>query len=90
MAMLIDLEYAKLQLQVEIDDDDERLTRAIEEASSAILDWCHLDTEPSDVPGFVVSATVIATKVIFDKLGDDPLTDAVKNLLRRYRDPAFA
>lgn len=96
---LITLEQAKLQLRIddENDEHDEHLEELIEDASGIVLDylkkseteWQTTSGEPEEVPRAVISATKLVLQSLFE--GDDePLSQAVKDLLHRYRDPALA
>jgi len=53
------------------------------------------DAEPVAVPGVISSAVLLALSALWEgRQGDvdqaEPLSPAVKNLLRRYRDPPLA
>ncbi|MGE4340358.1 MAG: head-tail connector protein [Pigmentiphaga sp.] len=86
--MLIDLETAKRRLRMDDDVADQVIFENIEEATSIVLDYLKLETEPDPVPPFVRAATLLVLEALFD--GGDPLSDTVVRLLHRYRDPAFA
>lgn len=105
MTMLITVDQAKLHLRIGADETehDETLEEIVPDASEIILDylklpsteWQTTDGEPDDVPGPVRSATKLAVSALFEnpeQLPDGPqvLSQAVKDLLHRYRDPALA
>ncbi len=103
MAMLISVDAAKLHLQLLDDDHDEQLEEMIPDVSEIILNylklpstsWQTTDGEPEDVPGSVRSAVKLGISAMFEnpeQLPDGPqvLSQAVKDLLHRYRDPALA
>lgn len=101
--MLITLDQAKLHLRIDNDDHDDQLEEIIEDASGIILDYLKMEStayqttagEPEDVPRSVVSAVKLGVSALFenpeqDERGPLVLSQTVKNLLMRLRDPAIA
>jgi hypothetical protein len=101
--MLITVEQLKTHLGIQNDDHDERLNEIVLEASAIVLDylkrpetdWQTTSGEPDGVPYVVVSATkLVAGALSENREGNDsdpsPLSQTVKDLLHRYRDPALA
>ncbi len=100
---LITLDQAKLHLRLDNDDHDEQLEEIIEDASGIILDYLKAGAgtyqttsgEPDDVPRAVVAAVKLGVSALFenpeqDEKGPLVLSQTVKNLLMRLRDPAIA
>jgi hypothetical protein len=103
MAMLITLDQAKLHLNILDDDHDEKLEELIPDVSGIILDylkvpstnWQTTSGDPDDVPGPVRAAVKVGLSALFENPEQHPdgpqvLSQAVKDLLHRYRDPALA
>lgn len=94
--MLIDLETAKSHLRIDGDDSDDNLYRKMRQASAIVLDylkvsedeWDIYDTEADPLPDEIEAATLLVIESLFD--GTEPLSDTVKSLLHRHRDPALA
>jgi hypothetical protein len=103
---LVSLDQAKDHLRVDHDDDDEDIFDKVEQASAIILDYLKLDTPPiswgnlsgdsppgTGVPKVVQSSVLLALGELHNKREASEvnvLSEAVKNLLRRSRDPALA
>lgn len=103
---LVSLDQAKEHLRVVHDDDDEDIFSKIEQSSAIILDYLKLDVIPNDwgnlsaespagtgVPHLIQSATLLALGELHNKREAaevNVLSEAVKSLLRRSRDPALA
>ena len=98
---LVSLETAKGHLKVDVDDWDEDIDRKIEQASAVIVDYLksRADDGWSDgtvaVPGPVEAATLLMLTHIHENRGNDMKADealwaAVRRLLERFRDPAYA
>jgi hypothetical protein len=101
--MLLTIDQAKLHLRITDDEHDEELEEMVPEVSEIILNylklpstsWQTTDGEPEDVPGAVKSAVKVAISALFENPEQNPdgpqvLSQAVKDLLHRYRDPAMA
>lgn len=101
--MLITLDQLKTHLRIEHDDHDERLQEVIFAASAIVLDylkmpegtWETTSGDPSEVPYVVVAATKLVAGALFENVegndeGPQPLSQTVKDLLHRLRDPALA
>lgn len=93
MTQLVSLAAAKAQLRVLHDDDDEDIDRKLSEATGIVIDYLkrpdHGWTEET-VPYPVSASIKLVLTGLWDDREGDPLTPAVKNLLRRLRDPALA
>lgn len=100
---LITVDQAKLHLRIDNDDHDDKLQEIISDVSEIILDylkvdsalWQTTDGEPEDVPGAVRAAVKLGVSAMFenpeqDEKGPLVLSQTVKNLLMRLRDPAIA
>jgi hypothetical protein len=89
MTQLVDIDMVKQHLRYGSDetDADETLSFKIDQASAIILDYLKVD-ELDQVPEFVQAATLLCVEALYD--GGDPLSDTVKALLHRARDPALA
>lgn len=97
--MLITVDQAKLHLRIDADtaEHDELLELVVPMASAIVLDYLKRDAAswqttagaPEDVPGPVQAATLLVMEALVDGV-DEPLSQPVKNLLHRYRDPALA
>ena len=94
--MLVDLEVAKSHLRMEEDHLDDVIYRCIREASAIIINYCKVDedlwdvdnSESEGIPLVIEAATLLAVEALFD--GGEPLSQTVKDLVHRYRDPALA
>lgn len=99
MAALVTAEEARIHLRLtdsDIGDADIAATVDLqrEAATEIVIDYIkrpdHGWTD-EDVPFLVKAAILLTLGAIFDnREGGDPLSEAVKSLLRRYRDPALA
>ncbi len=95
--MLLDLEAVKQELKVDIDDDDERIVRTMDQAVEIVLDYmkvasdAYTNTEgDNDFPNIVYASIIRVIISMYYEPDKDPLTPAVVSMLRRLRDPAFA
>lgn len=101
--MLITLDQAKIHLEIEHDEFDDKIEEKIVEASSIVLDyieadenaWQTTDGAPHDVPGVIQAAAKLVLGALMEnREGNEkdpqPLSQAVKDLLHRYRTPAIA
>lgn len=94
--MLVDLETAKLHLRMDEDAAEEIIIKKIEQASSILIDYLKVSediwdidsTESDPIPGVIEAATLLVLEALFD--GGEPLSDTVKSLVHRFRDPALA
>lgn len=86
---LVDIEMVKQHLRYDLDFTaaDETINFKIDQASSIILDYLKVD-ELDPVPEFIQAAACLSVEALFD--GGDPLSDTVKALLHRKRDPELA
>lgn len=93
---LVDLKTAKEDLRLDEDYADDVVVSKIEQASAIIVDYCKVDAslwDPDDtsavpVPGEVEAACLLIVRALFDQ-NDAPLSQNVRDLLHRHRDPAF-
>lgn len=100
--MLLSIEEAAADLRIVLADDDSapdeeviELARKIEEASDIVLDWVTDDDksywDEDTAPGRVKAAVKLVLQGLYDEgTTGDPLSPAVKNLLRRLRRPTLA
>lgn len=101
--MLITLDQAKAHLVIEHDEIDETIEEKVQEASAIVLDylkrdeaeWQNTSGDPDGVPYLVQAATKLVVGALMENRegndnGPQPLSQAVKDLLHRYRDPAIA
>lgn len=95
MVALVSLEAAKRHIIIEDDFRDADIRAKTEEATDIVVDYLkrpdHGWTEET-VPGQVRAAILLTFASLFrNPDGDvDPLSDAVRSLLHRLRDPAIA
>ena len=100
---LITVDQAKLHLRLDTDDHDDLLEEIVSDVSGIILDYLKMDStayqttdgEPDDVPAAVKAAVKLGVSAMFEnpeQLPDGPqvLSQTVKDLLHRLRDPALA
>lgn len=104
MAALVTLDEAKLRIRELTDELDDLVeSELIPDVSEIILDYLKLPStswqtttgEPEDVPGPVRSAVMVGISAMLENPEQSPdgpqvLSQAVKDLLHRYRDPALA
>lgn len=95
--MILDIEAVKQELKIDIDDDDERVVRTMDQAVSIVLDFLKVDSDAyenddgdNDFPDIVYAAIVRVILSMYDEPEKDPLTPAVRSMLHRLRDPALA
>jgi len=95
---LITLEQAKRQLRIDHDDDNADLLLKMEQASAIVVDYIkrpdHGWTEET-VPPLVQAAILIVLTDLYDRRNgtdkdDVLLSKPVRDILERFRDPAFA
>lgn len=92
MASLVSTTDAKTYLRLTVTDWDTELAMKHAQATDIVLDYVNPPATAwttGTVPDLVKAAILEVTKNLFD--GEtEPLSPAVKNILRRYRDPALA
>jgi hypothetical protein len=94
---LITLDQAKRHLRMG-DDEDEEIEEKVNEASAIVLDYLKVPADEwavGAVPYLVQAATKLVLGALMENRegnadGPEPLSQAVKDLLHRYRDPALA
>jgi hypothetical protein len=94
--MLVDLETVKQHLRMDSDYADDLIVRKTEQAGAILANWLKTDisiwdidsTESVPLPLEIEAAVLLAVEALFD--GSDPLSDTVRALLHRHRDPALA
>lgn len=95
MAALITAEAAKQRLRIDFDDEDEAVDSMLEEATDIVIGYIkkpgHAWTEAT-VPFRIKSAIFLVFGALFEgRTGEDEiLTEPVRSLLHRDRDPALA
>lgn len=100
---LITLDQAKGQIQITHDQDDTKIAEKLNEASAIVLDYlkkpgnCWQDNSgrPRSVPYLIQSAVKLVTAALYENADGNenapqPLSQAVKDILARHRDPALA
>lgn len=102
MSLLVTFERAKRHLNVDHDNDDTLIQSLIIQGSAIVLDYCKKPDDtwdvlgsPSGVPAVVEAATLLVIGALYENRegnadGPQPLSQAVKDLLHRQRDPAYA
>lgn len=96
--MIVDLEKAKLQLDLVNSDNDDKVTMALDAAVAIVIDYLKLPAETYldqslgvyDMPTIVAQAVLLMTVSLFNEPAVDPLNNAVRSILHRQRDPAIA
>jgi hypothetical protein len=98
--MLISLEQAKRQLQIDFPDLDAEITSLTEEASAVVLaylgvpetEWQDEQGQPAGVPGPVVVAVKLVLGELFKnrEAAADPISPGVARLLNLVRGPVIA
>lgn len=90
MAQLVDIDMVKQHLRYGSDDTaaDETISFKIDQASAIVLDYLKVDELPDPPPEFVQAATLLCIEALYD--GGDPLSETIKALLHRSRDPELA
>lgn len=106
MIILITFAEGKEHLRVDHNVDDADIQRKIDQATNIVLDYLKMRTVPSSwtggtafsppgdgVPGTVKAATLLVLGELWENREASVaivLSDAVKSLLHRWRDPAMA
>jgi hypothetical protein len=96
MTNLVDLETAKGHLRMDEDHADDVIYSKIAQASAIVIGYLKKDpdiwdidsTESEPIPKVVEAAVLLIMEALFD--GTEPLSQTVKDLLHRHRDPALA
>lgn len=96
--MIVDLEKAKQHLHIVDDNDDENIVTKLEQASAIVLDYLKVDEDTYsldaspyvEAPKGVQAATLLVLENLYDRSDEDPISNAVRSLLHRLRDPALA
>jgi hypothetical protein len=94
MSALVTIEQAKISLRLTDTDDYHfpNVEMKMEQATDIVVDYIkrpeHGWTD-GDAPPIIQAAVLEVLRRLFEGL-DDPLSNDVKNILRRYRDPALA
>lgn len=102
---LVTLEVAKNHLRIEAayTDEDGNIARKVAQASSILLNYLKVATdnwqdssgEPVDVPPLIEAAVLLILGALYENVdgstdAPQPLSQAAKDLVHRYRDPALA
>lgn len=91
----------KAHLLIDHDEDDQKIDEITIDASEMMLNylkkpidyWQNTAQEPVGVPGSVRAATLKVAAALYenrDGSGTPALSQDVKDMVHRYRDPAFA
>jgi len=92
MTSLVTIEAAKNALRVSGSDLDDDLQLRLDQATAIVIDYIKKpdhDWTPETVPGPISAAILLVTRNLFDEV-DEPLSEPVKALVHRFRDPALA
>lgn len=98
---IITMEQVKVHLEMDHDLSDAKLEEIAQDASDTMLNYLKLPLDtwqdsagvPAGVPGPVRAATLKIAASLFenrDGSGTPALSQDVKDMVHRYRDPAFA
>lgn len=97
---LVTFDQAKAHLAVDHNEDDTLIQVFVDAASDIVLDYLKKTVEdlpgsPSEVPPTIEAATLLVIGALYENRdgaenAPQPLSQAVKDLLHRYRDPALA
>jgi hypothetical protein len=88
--VLITATEAKTYLRIVGADFDGELALKVPQASAIVLDWITVDEEDlvdEDLDVAKAAAFEVTRRLVE---GTDPLSNDVKNVLRRFRDPSLA
>lgn len=95
--MIVTLDIIKQEVGRLDDFHDDMLTRKVDEAEAIVIDYLKVaattyqDTDGNnDFPPVIASSVIAVARTLYEKPEDDPLSDGVKNILHRLRDPALA
>lgn len=90
---LLTLAEAKTDLRVEGNDEDADVTLKMEAATEIVIDYIkqpdHTWTA-ADCPFLIKAAVMLVLRNLYDAQDAHPLTEGVKAILHRFRDPALA
>ncbi len=98
---IVTFEQVKAHLNMDHDADDVKIAEIAVEASETMLDylkkpldhWQDTNGDPVGVPGAVKAATLKIAAALYenrDGSGTAALSQDVKDMVHRHRDPAFA
>lgn len=98
---IVTMEQVKSWCEVDHDEDDAKLEQIASDASEIMLDylkkpldyWQSSAGDPAGVPGTVRAATLKVAASLYenrDGSGPEALSQDVKDMVHRYRDPAMA
>lgn len=94
--MILELHAVKQDIKVDISEDDDLISRLMDQATAIVLDYLKVESdayeneeEVNDFPDLVYAAIIRVIQAMYDSPDKDPLTDAVRSILHRMRDPAF-
>lgn len=98
---IVTFAQVKAHLQVDHDLDDQKIQEVTDDASETMLNylkkpfdyWQDTAGEPAGVPGPVKAATLKLAYSLYenrDGSGTPALSQDVKDMVHRFRDPAFA
>src|SRR5262245_20922833 len=100
---LVTFDVAKRHLKVDHNDDDTEIEDILNRASGSLLDylkkpsdyWQDTAGAPAGVPEAIRAGVLLMIGAMYEnREGDvrdpDPLSQAVKDLVHRHRDPALA
>jgi hypothetical protein len=98
---IVTFEQVKVHLLMDHDADDAKIEEIAQEASDTMLDylkkpldyWQDTNGDPTGVPGVVKAATLKVAAALYenrDGSGTPALSQDVKDMVHRHRDPAFA
>lgn len=88
---LVAIDAAKRSLRVDGSDLDSDLQWRLEQATEIVIDYLKTPDHGwtvETVPGPISAAIILVTRSLFDGEGA-PLSEEVKSLVRRFRDPAL-
>lgn len=100
--MLVTIEAVKLHLRITDEAEDALLEAYMAAASELVQSYLRVPADYWDVDEFVDSqrgeppravqvATLLVVGALYeDREGGDPMSQAVKDILHQYRDPALA
>lgn len=99
MTILITLDQAKVHLRIDTDDPEieEDLLSKMEQASAIILDYIEvIDSgwDETTVPEHIRTTVLMVLGNLWEHRGDtkesEPITEAIKSVLRRTRTPVLS
>lgn len=95
MPALVTTPEAKLRLRIDADDEDTAIASMLGEASDIVIDYIKRPAHgwtTDTLPGPIKSAILLVFGGLYEGRGPDAelLTDTVKALVHRFRDPAIA